>query len=191
MPSSSSVALEKSTVAHPFFKTRNPRAYRPRVRCAQAEPMSAAAVDVQFCRNSRPLETQVGLGQTFRNVFAVGVRAGEKDRRITIRRLDFPRCAGINHRLEIRARRLPLDWIARVTLAGIEAFAGEVHQLAARRKTNRADARRINSPFGRPAANQTHGALCVSQRLTLDLISGIGFTRQPALKHEGSDAMLA
>ena len=89
-------ALHESTLLQPLLESHDPVADRPLVGRAQAEAVSAGAVDVQLGDDAGALEAQIGLGQPFGNVLAVGVGRGQEDGRRFLRRLDVAGSARID-----------------------------------------------------------------------------------------------
>src|SRR5262249_34498552 len=99
--------------------------------------------------------------------------------------------AGIDQGLEIRPGTLTLYRVGGLLVSTVEAHARERRQLTARRKPHHPDARRIDVPFSRAAADESNGAPRVGQRVVVHGISRVGLAREAIFEHEGGDAARA
>src|SRR5213593_3495139 len=123
----SASSFPETAVVHPFVEACYPGADRFQVPRAQSKAVATCAVDVQFRRHTRAFESEISFSQSFRDVFAVRVRASQENGWESVCRLDVSGTAGINQRLKIRAAGLALNRIACAGRAIVKARAHQVH----------------------------------------------------------------
>jgi hypothetical protein len=112
------------------------------------EAVPHASVNVYLCRHAGPLERQIELRKTLRNVLPIIFTADEKSGRRILRECQVARDGGIEQSLERRLRTLALHRIGCSRDTSVVLRAGERGQFAAGGKTHNPDVPRLQPPFG-------------------------------------------
>src|SRR5678816_3239057 len=68
----------KGGISQPLVEDHDPVADRFRIVCAHTETMPARGIDVELGRDAGLFELEVNIGETFRDIRAIIIRAGQE-----------------------------------------------------------------------------------------------------------------
>src|SRR5262249_18512391 len=125
------------------------------------------------------------------DVGAVAVTGCEEHRGHARFDLEAAGTAGINERLEIGPTAVLLDGIGGRFVAGVVLHGPVGRPFAAPRKTQDADAVRLEVPFAGATADEANGPAGVGHRVILHSVGAAFLTSETVFEYEGGDAASA